>query len=169
MRGRKPTPTHLKLVTGNPGRRPVNPNEPKPDPALPPVPPHLSDEAKLEWHRIARELYDLGLLTNIDRAALAGYCQAYADWVEAEGQLRRFGKMIKSPQRTVKRRAKNGSEVIESSGGFPMQSPFLAIRNKAMELMHKFAVEFGMSPSSRSRVNASEATRKNDPAHKYIG
>jgi P27 family predicted phage terminase small subunit len=169
MRGRKPTPSHLKLIAGNPGHRPLNANEPKPDPQLPPVPAHLSEEAKIEWQRLARELYQLGLLTNLDRAALAGYCQAYADWIEAEGQLRRFGKVIKSPQRKVTRRAKDGSEVVESSGGFPMQSPFLAMRNKALELMHKFGVEFGMSPSSRTRVNVSEGSAKTDPAHKYIG
>lgn len=168
MRGRKPKPTHLKLVTGNPGRRPLNADEPHPVSALPTVPEHLSDEAKVEWGRLAHELHELGLMSRLNRAALAGYCQAYADWVEAEGQLRRFGKVIKSPTKTVTRRAKDGSEVTETSGGYPMQSPFLAIRNKALELMHKFAVEFGMTPSSMSRVTTN-VEKKDDPAKKYIG
>jgi P27 family predicted phage terminase small subunit len=168
MRGRKPLPTHLKLVTGNPGRRPLELNEPRPQPALPTVPEHLSDEAKVEWGRLAHELHELGILTRIDRASLAAYCQAYADWAEAEANLRRYGKMITSPKRTVTRRRRDGSEVTETSGGYPMQSPFLAMRNKALELMHKFAIEFGMSPSSRSRVSVKTPGEADDPAHKYI-
>jgi len=31
VRGPKPTPTHLKLVTGNPGKRRLNQAEPKPE------------------------------------------------------------------------------------------------------------------------------------------
>lgn len=153
-RGRKPLPTHLRLVTGNAGRRPLNENEPQPESALPSVPPHLSDVAKVEWGRVANELHDLGMLSRIDRALLAGYCQAYADWIEAEGKLAQFGKVIMSPKRVITKKGKNGATTTESSGGYPIQSPYLAIRNKALEQMNKFAVEFGMSPSSRSRVSA---------------
>lgn len=168
-RGRKPKPSHLKLVTGNPGKRPLNPNEPLPDAALPEVPAHLSDGAKTEWNRIARELYDLGILTRLDRASLAAYCQAYCDWIEAEQRLQQYGKMVMSPQKTVTRRMRNGTEVVEKSGGYPMQSPYLAIRNKALELMIKFAVEFGLTPSSRSRVNSSgETDGDRNKAAKYF-
>lgn len=38
MRGRKPKPTHLKLLEGNPGHRPINGAEPKPNPGLPTCP-----------------------------------------------------------------------------------------------------------------------------------
>jgi len=31
MAGRKPKPTALKIIEGNPGKRPLNKNEPKPD------------------------------------------------------------------------------------------------------------------------------------------
>jgi P27 family predicted phage terminase small subunit len=155
-------------VSGNPGNRPLNPHEPRPEPALPTVPAHLSDEAKVEWGRLAHELHELGMLSRIDRAALAAYCQAYADWVEAEQNLQRFGKIIRSPQKTVTKRNKDGTETVEQQGGYPMQSPYLAIRNKALELMYKFSVEFGMSPSSRSRVTATPPAAKDDPAQKYL-
>lgn len=168
MRGRKPKPTHLKLVTGNPGRRPLNADEPHPQIALPTVPEHLTDEAKVEWGRVANELYELGLLTRIDRAVLAAYCQTYADWCDAERQLAKYGRVIKSPVKTVTRRKRDGTEVTETSGGYPMQSPFLAIRNKALELMGKFAVEFGMSASSRGRVSVSGKKKDDDPARKFL-
>lgn len=57
------------------------------EPALPAPPDHLSVEAKLEWDRVAEELYRARILTKIDRSVLAAYCQAYGRWVKAETLL----------------------------------------------------------------------------------
>ena len=122
----------------------------------------------MEWGRLANELHELGVLTRLDRAVLAGYCQAWADWVEAEQQLQKFGKVIRTATRTTVRRGKDGTEVTENTGGNVVQSPFLAIRNKSLELMMKFAAEMGLSASSRSRVTRSEAAKPADPAAKYF-
>ena len=83
MRGRKPKPTHLKLIEGNPGKRRVNPVEPVPLPELHAPPPFLPQEGQDEWKRVATELYNLGLLTVVDRTALAAYCHSYAIWKQA--------------------------------------------------------------------------------------
>jgi P27 family predicted phage terminase small subunit len=107
-------PTKLKMLRGNPGRRPLNDREPQPEVKLPTSPGHLSDEAKREWRRAGKLLLDMGLVSDLDRAALAGYCQAWGRWVEAEEALRQYGVVVKSPS------------------GFPMQSPFLAVANKAL-------------------------------------
>jgi P27 family predicted phage terminase small subunit len=134
--GRKPLPTKLKLLSGNPGKRPLNEHEPEPERKLPRPPAHLSAPAKREWRRVGRLLLTLGLVSDLDRGALAAYCQAWGRWVEAEESLKRYGVVVKSPS------------------GFPMQSPFLAIANKAMEQMRQFLGEFGMTPASRTRVHA---------------
>ncbi len=136
--GRKPSPTSLKLLHGNPGRRPLNDNEPRPAPRLPSAPSHLSPEAKKEWRRSGRMLLQLGVMTEADRTALALYCQAYGRWVEAEDALRRYGFMVKSPS------------------GFPMQSPYLAVANKAMEQLRSLLSEFGLTPASRTKVQVWE-------------
>ena len=143
MAGRKPLPTNIKLLRGNPGKRPLNEREPEPKAKLPRAPEHLNDEAKREWRRMAHTLYDLGLLTEIDRAALAAYCVAWGRWVEAEKNLQKYGTVMMSPEK-----------------GWPVQSPYLSIANRAMEQMQKFMVEFGMTPSSRSRVKAVEHNEK---------
>ena len=134
--GRKPKPTSLKLLQGNPGKRPMNENEPKPEPKLPSPPNHLSKEARKEWRRSGAFLLQLGLISDLDRAAFAAYCTAYGRWIEAEEALRTYGVMIKSPS------------------GFPMQSPYLAVANKAMDQMRSLLSEFGMSPATRTRVSA---------------
>ena len=142
--GRKPTPTSLKLLYGNPGKRPLNANEPQPAPRLPSAPSHLSPEAKKEWRRAGRMLLSLRVLTEADRTALALYCQAYGRWVEAEEALKRYGFMVKAP------------------GGFPMQSPYLAVANKCMEQMRSLLSEFGMTPSSRTKVQTWEPYNEED-------
>ena len=171
MPGPPPKPTHLRLIEGKRNRHP-GVKEPAPKRGIPAVPAHLSGEAKAEWHRIARELNTIGLLTRIDRAALAGYCQAWADWVEAEDQLAKYGKVVKSPVRTVTRRKHgSGDEETEHMGGVPMASPFLSIRNRALEFMHKFLVEFGMTPASRSRISVENGPKipQADRAARYLG
>ena len=147
--GRRPAPTRLKVVRGNPGKRPLNAKEPEPKTQLPEAPEHLNDEAKREWKRAGEMLADLGVVTELDRSAFAGYCQAWGRWVEAEESLKRYGVVVKSPS------------------GYPMQSPFLAIANKAMEQMRGFLIEFGMTPASRTRVHA-EPSVQDDPLEEFL-
>ena len=142
MAGRKPLPTKIKLARGTLQKCRQNPDEPTPNPEIPDAPPHLSPEAREEWNRLAQELYGLGILSTIDRAALAAYCQAYGRWVEAEEQIR-------NPDGTM-----NLTET--TSNGNVIQNPLVGIANKSLELMHKYLTEFGMSPSSRTRVSASK-------------
>jgi P27 family predicted phage terminase small subunit len=143
-RGRKPTPTSLRVLHGNPGHRPLPEDEPDVRVAIPTCPRELSPTAKKEWRRIAPELARLGLLARIDRAALAMYCDHYGRWLEAIAALQRYGVVIKSPS------------------GFLMQSPYVAIANKSGEQVRLLLSEFGMSPSSRTRVHAEPVIPKDD-------
>ena len=59
--GRKPKPTSLKVLEGNPGKRALNDTEPKPEKKAPKCPTWLNKEAKKEWKRIATELEALGI------------------------------------------------------------------------------------------------------------
>jgi P27 family predicted phage terminase small subunit len=149
MRGRKPKPTYLKLIAGNPGRRPLNENEPAPRLALPSVPPHLSDEAKVEWGRVANEMYDLGMLTHLDRAVLASYCQYYASWCK-------FTELS------------DRQPLMKGSKGQPVVSPYVKLANQAYQNMLKAAVELGITPSARSRVSAAPPQDRKDPASSYL-
>ncbi len=97
MRGRKPKPTALKVLEGNPGKRRINGLEPKPPASLPTCPGHLSAAAKAEWKRIAKSLNQVGLLTQVDRATMAAYCQTYGRWVEAEEKLAETPLILRTP------------------------------------------------------------------------
>ena len=143
MEGRKPIPKKLKVLMGNPGKRKLG-NEPTPAGKIPKCPDHLPDEGKKEWRRVCKELAACKLLTALDRAALAAYCQAWARWLEAEDSLRQSGVIIMSPKK------------------YPIQNPYLAVANKAMQQMKEFLVEFGMTPSSRSRISVESADAGNE-------
>lgn len=139
--GRKPKPTALKKLQGNPGKRALNKKEPQLDNTMPQCPPHLNDEAKKEWRRMAKRLHDAGILTYVDRASLAAYCQAYGRWVEAEELAEKDGL------------------IIETSNGNKIQNPAVGIANKAMADMVKIASEFGMTPSSRTKLKTELDTK----------
>lgn len=134
MRGRKPKPTALKRLEGNPGKRPIRGDEPQPPRSQPTCPAHLSPTAKSEWKRLAQSLNKMGVLTQVDRAVFSAYCQAYGRWVEAERKLAETPTLLKTP------------------AGYVQPSPWLAIANKQLELMAKFMAELGLTPSSRSRL-----------------
>lgn len=135
MRGRRPKPTRLKLLTGNPGKRPINMDEPMPEAVIPDCPPELGPVAQKEWSRLSGELGKLRILTQLDRAALAAYCGAYSLWAEATENIQKFGTMVKSPS------------------GYPIQSPYVSIANRQAEIMMRIASEFGFTPASRSRIS----------------
>ena len=142
--GRPPKPTALKRLAGNPGKRKLNDLEPEPRREMPGCPRWLTGEAKKEWRRMARDLYDAGLLTTVDRAALAGYCVAWATFYEAQTELQKTGV----------------SMVIMTSNGNAVMNPWLGVRNRALDEMRRFLVEFGMTPASRSRVKRAETNEE---------
>ncbi|QDV89501.1 Phage terminase, small subunit [Phycisphaerae bacterium RAS2] len=153
MRGRKPIPTAIKRARGNPGKRPLNDHEPQPARAIPSCPEFLDEAAREEWHRVTVLLDRSGILSEIDGTLLAGYCQAYSRWQYAERQLQKYGPVVLSPDKK-----------------FPLPSPYLAIANKALEQMHKFCVEYGMTPSSRSRVTTvpRRVSNPEDPKNRFF-
>ena len=146
-RGRKPTPTHLKLVRGNPGKRAL----PKKGEELPVVieevspPPFLSDDAKVEWGRMMQALVALKLVSSLDRSAFAAYCQAYGRWAQAERALAAMRE----------RDPHSAGLLIKTTGDNIVQNPLVGIANKAMSDMVRYAAEFGMTPSARVRLNGS--------------
>lgn len=160
MRGRKPKPSFLRVVGGNAGHRAVNELEPQPPISVPAPPAILNDDARREWQRVAKLLAGMGVLSSIDRASLAAYCQAWGVWMAAE--------------RGIKRMADAGDKyeglLTKTSNGNVIQNPLVGIANKARADVVRFAAEFGMTPSGRSRVKIDPlaAQKQQSIARKYF-
>lgn len=144
MRGRKPTPTHLKVLRGNPGKRAINHREPKPDGDLFEAPEWMTDSQRAGWaYAIANA--PPHLLKRLDRSVLVVWVVAEDMHRDASCAVAKYGLITKSPVK-----------------GDPMQNPYLAIINKQASIMLKAASELGFSPSSRSRVQIGGAADDQD-------
>lgn len=129
----------MKVLRGNPGKRPLNRAEPKPRAVAPSCPKELDDVARKEWRRVVREFAALNMITQLDRALLAVHCAAWSRWVKGTQEIARMGYLVKAPS------------------GYPIQNPYVAIQAAAEKTLRATGVEFGMSPASRSKVTASPA------------
>ncbi len=135
MASPRPQPTKIKLLKGNPGKRAINKNEPQPGVVLSECPKWLKGEARAEWNRITPILYNIGVLTEIDISALEKYCVAHARWRQAEAVI--------DKARSLSTMSGNGS---------PCALPEVSISQKYLTLAKAYLTEFGMTPSSRSKV-----------------
>jgi P27 family predicted phage terminase small subunit len=172
-RGPPPKPTKLKIAAGNPGKRPLNPHEPQPVTSAPRMPAWLSKRAKAEWRRIVPELTNLGLLTRIDLAALAAYCQAYAELEEATRTLDKEGRVCVWPvlatqdvfeevanETTGKTETRLKVAKGQKIGEKLKSHPAVQQQRDAARLVKQFISEFGLTPASRTRVHGGTGEEK---------
>lgn len=161
-RGPKPLPANVHRLRGNPSKKPLGEllDTLQPEVEIPGCPRHLLPEARKEWKRITPELERYGLISKLDRAALALYCQAWARWVWAEEQLQRHVALAQSQQAEA---VENGvfyeggdGYTVPTPNGHMTYSPHWVIANKAMEQVNKYMASFGLDPASRGRVNPSQ-------------
>jgi P27 family predicted phage terminase small subunit len=135
MRGRKPKPTHQKILAGNPGKRPLNRHEPPlPAESFEQLPPELVGDgrASSEWRRLAPILHARRALTVADRAALIAVCLEWSRYLHASEKATPL--------------------VVLTKSGYPMPNPYLGIAARALAACGRLWPELGLTPSSRSRV-----------------
>lgn len=163
-RGPLPKPAALKALEGNPGKRAldltagVNPRI-----EIPPAPRHLGKEARKEWARITPLLFELGLISGLDRAALALYCQAVGRLAELE--LAFAGKVSRLQE---ERKLEYSDAVLEASysttpSGYQQQSVVVQLITRHREMVHRYLMHFGLSPAARGRVQPSNYVQPDLP------
>lgn len=136
MKGRKPKPTALKLLQGNPGHRAIDPlTEPQPVIGLGPCPPHLDLAAQALWHELGPQLVALRTLGETDAQLFALMCQAHSNnlWHSAKMAHLRGLKRLTPKQ-------ENALQIHESK------------QAKAAAQFQKISQEFGLGAASRTRI-----------------
>ncbi len=163
QRGPRPLPSNVKEFTGS-SRRPLRAADLSdgvhPEVGLPPMPKHLSREAKAEWRRISPLLLELNLLTKIDRSALERYCRLYGRWQQVE-------RALTAAQEKALEEDGDASDALWKlmPSGIARES---ILARMARELAHRVEQAeacFGMNPSARARVVAS----RNDAQYRLPG
>jgi len=138
-------PEDVRARRGTLQRCRTNPDRPKVEPGVPEAPAFLGAFAAAEWRRIVPLLDDAGLLTPIDRAALAAYCVAWGQLAEAETALQGLPPTVTD---------EHGLEVVN-----PAVEPFQKKSLDAIGAFYRYAREFGMSPSARASVKAGPSAK----------
>lgn len=147
MRGRKPKPTALKRLAGNPGKRPLNDNEPEFTLITDIEPPTwLSDKAIIMWETVMPELLRNKVLTVADIHNVEVFCMAYNRWRQAEDDIKVNGVTITNENTTIK-------------------NPAVTVVNEATTQMMKFGALLGLDPSSRQRLSG--AAKDNTPSNPF--
>lgn len=130
---------------------------------VPGMPEWLSREAKAEWRRIAPELDRVGVLCKVDRAALAAYCQAFAEMADAIRILEKEGRIIDQAV---------FNKVGDVTGYIKKIHPAHKLYKEGTARVKQFLGEFGLTPSSRVRLKAGPGAgegEKTDPADEFFG
>jgi len=137
--GRPPKPTALKLLTGNPGKRPLK-IEPMParTDRVPTPPRALNKGAKREWRRVAEILHEVGILTLADLTALERYCRWYARAVEIDEKLDIEGAISTSSS--------------EKGGTTEYLNPRFVASSMAWKHVAEAAAKLGLDPVSRVKL-----------------
>lgn len=145
-RGRKPKPSsQLKLNgTFRPDRH--NADEPTPDVVVPKMPTFLKGEARKEWKRITPLLAAKKCITEWDMTLITAYCFEWGVYVM-------LCKKLKTEE----------DYIVTTINGNEIQSPLLNARNRAMKNFKEIATEFGLTPSSRTRLGVGGETKKDNP------
>lgn len=162
--GRRPTPSHLKLVKARPAKTKPGQrqrNEPKPKREIPSPPAHLSDRAKVAWGQLSVILDRMGVLTEADPIGLEGAVEAYADYLDARATL----KALDTPEKKGK---KPIGRYIKGRGGWKPHPAMVELRD-ADRRLRAWLQEFGLTPSARTRLDVDPDARDEDPANKFFG
>lgn len=131
VKGRRPIPAGVKAARGNPGKRPLG-TAPEID-TLPKCPAWFGPEAKAEWDRVVPQLVATGIISGLDTAILASYCQLYSRWCAAEEMIPAY-------------------PVIENSRGAKVIHPACAYASTLLRQLRVVIAELGFSPGSRGRL-----------------
>lgn len=142
--GPSPLPANVHMLNGNPSKKAESDLQGviAPEVKLCDPPEILSERAMTEWHRIGRELEILGLVSALDVAALAAYCQAWADWCWAREMIELY-------------QCEHGGEagfVMGTATGYKQISVYVQLAGAAEKRMREWAAEFGLTPAARARV-----------------
>jgi P27 family predicted phage terminase small subunit len=146
-------PDNVRAFTGT-ARRPLRAADLSdgvhPEVGLPPMPKHLSREARSEWRRVTPLLLELNLLTRIDRSAIERYCRVYGRWQQVE-------RALTAAQDKALADGRDPSDVLWSTlpSGIARESVLARLARELAHRVEQAEACFGMNPSARARVVAS--------------
>lgn len=152
--GRPRTPTALKILRGNPGKRPLNSSEPQPPPDGIAMPSHLGEVAAARWGELLPMLQATRVMTRADVEALARYCDTWEWWLAVR----------------VKLKAEGDTYPILNDGGeikYIAQRPEVSIAHKLAGQLRQLESDFGLSPAARASLKVEPDAKAESAIDKF--
>jgi phage terminase small subunit len=139
MVGRKRMPTALRVLRGNPQKRPLNQHEPKPDAIDPEIPEELHGNpiAAKEWKSAIVPAIRIGQITIADRALAIVHCELWSSW-----------------RRELAAAAKGPIVITAGAQNIPRPNPARVQALRTGGLLAHVDEKLGLTPTARSRINA---------------
>lgn len=153
MSGPPKTPTHLRLVKGNPSKRAINKNEPKPPSGVPQIPKHFDKRGKYWFKRMGEELDAVGVMSTLDAKALELLVEAYTEY-------RHHCEVLDEEGYTYQTGSATGEKIVKAH-------PAAAMKADVWKRIRAMLSEFGMTPASRSKVEI-KAPGEEDPFAEFL-
>lgn len=114
----------------------------------------INDVAKKEWRRIIKQLKEINIVGNLDRANLGGYCNAYANYIKAT-------EILKDQTFYVERETRTGNIVVKN--------PMVDIQQTYAAEMRKFASLCGLTIDSRLKASVAKTEKIEDEIKMKFG
>src|ERR1700676_828116 len=153
VRGTMPTPTKIRILNGNPSRRPLPTNEPQFTPGIPDHPTSMSPNARKQWDELVSEMGNSGVLRRVDGGALSMLCEDLAMLdtlrIGLAAQAREITKKAKEKRQPI-----SGNALTALSRTTEGRRTMTTIRELSAQIIIQRR-EFGLTPSSSTRVQAS--------------
>src|ERR1700694_4049549 len=153
VRGTISTPTKIRILNGNPSRRPLPTNEPQFTPGIPDRPKSISADARKQWDGLIGEMANSGVLRRVDGGALAMLCEDLAMLATLRqglaAQAREITKKAKEKKQPI-----SGNALTALSRTTEGRRTLTTIRELSAQIIIQRR-EFGLTPSSSTRVQAS--------------
>jgi phage terminase small subunit len=167
VRGTLPTPTKIRILNGNPSRRPLPANEPQFTPGIPAPPSGMSGRARKQWDQLIGEMANSGVLRLVDGGALAMLCEdlAMLDTLRKglAGQESEVAKKAKEKKQQI-----SGNALTALSRTTEGRRTLTSIRELSAQIIIQRR-EFGLTPSSSTRVQVTgEGGRLLDPLEQAL-
>lgn len=140
-KGRPPHPLGIRLLRGNPGKRPIREDLPRPRAQAPRRPAHLTGYARRWWEQTVPALVQLGIVSAIDRTALELAASTYQEWRELTDAIADAGGPVYS-SRTL------AGEVVYRS------RPEVVMRARAGRELVALLQDFGCTPAGRMKIGS---------------
>lgn len=154
IRGRKPKPVELKVLEGNPGKRPL-PEVPEHSALTASPPEELPALGRNLWRRLVREFGETKLLQATDREALLVMCDLWAVYCDAMAKTRAIGTLVKATHHNSDRAAVT-------------INPAWRVARDAIRELEQLWARFGLTPADRARIGMGGQGDEDDDTEEFL-